>query len=78
MRGGNGLITSEEQLIKSWKTSSVKYWLVNDGQGFMTNIFREDASTHKIMEYEDFKGKINWYLTKIQQGIDGAYIKEIY
>ena len=55
MKGGNGLIKNEEDLQKSWENKSVKSWVVNDGVGQMTNIFREDAVTNKIMPYEDFK-----------------------
>ena len=78
MKGGNGLITSEEELKKSWDNESVKSWVVNDGVGQMTNIFREDAATNEIMPYEEFKGKINYYLTQVVNKQKDAYIKEIY
>jgi len=78
MKGGNGLIKNEEELQKSWENKSVKSWVVNDGVGQMTNIFREDAVTNKIMPYEDFKAKINYYLKQVVSGQKEAYIKENY
>ena len=76
MKGGNGLIKNEKDLQKSWENKSVKSWVVNDGVGQMTNIFREDAVTNKIMPYEDFKEKINYYLKQVVSGQKEAYIKE--
>lgn len=78
MKGGNGLIKNEEELKKSWDNKSVQSWLVNDGVGQMTSIFREDAATNKIMPYKNFKGKINYYLEQVKKGQKDAYIKEIY
>ena len=40
--------------------------------------FREDAVTNKIMPYEDFKAKINYYLKQVVSGQKEAYIKENY
>ena len=78
MKGGNSKITSENELKKSWENKSVQKWLVNDGVGTMTTIFREDAATNEIMPYENFKGKINYYLEQVKKGQKDAYIKEIY
>lgn len=78
MKGGNGLIKNEEELKQSWNNKSVQSWLVNDGVGQMTSIFREDAATNEIMPYEKFKGKINYYLEQVKKGQKDAYIKEIY
>ena len=88
MKGGNGLITSEEELKKSWDNQSVKYWMVRD-EGSGTTIFREDAVTEEIMPYGEekdtldtypptFRGKINHYLKKVIDGQQGAEIKEVY
>ena len=91
MKGGNGSITNEEELKKSWENKSVNYWVVSDGSYGM-NIFREDAATKKIMPYgtkddnvnmSTFRGKINGFLNKIVEDIKktgktDAYIKEIY
>ena len=52
--------------------------MVNDGVGQMTTIFREDAVTNKIMPYEDFKAKINYYLKQVVSGQKEAYINENY
>ena len=49
MKGGNGLIKNEQELKKSYYNNSVKSWLVNDGVGHMTSIFRENAATNDIM-----------------------------
>ncbi len=77
MKGG-GLIKNDTELKKSWDNKSVQSWLVNDGVGQMTNMFREDAATNEIMPYENFKGKINYYLEQVKKGQKDAYIKEIY
>ena len=89
MKGGNGLITSEEELKKSWENERVQSWRVNDGAGSWTTIFREDAVTEEIMPYGEekdtldtypptFRGKINHYLKKVIDGQQGAEIKEVY
>lgn len=78
MKGGNGLIKNEQELKKSYYNNSVKSWLVNDGVGHMTSIFRENAATNDIMPYEDFKDKINYYLKQVEKGLEYAQIKEIY
>lgn len=78
MKGGNGLIKNETELKTSWDNERVKSWLVNDGVGQMTSIFREDAATNEIMPYENFKEKINYYLEQVKKGQKDAYIKEIY
>ena len=78
MKGGNNLIKNEEDLRKSWNNKSVQSWLVNDGVGHMTSIFREDAATNEIMPYEKFKEKINYYLKQVKNGQKDAYIREIY
>ena len=72
------LIINEKDLKKSWKNKTVISWVVNDGAGDMTNIFREDAVTNKIMPYEEFKEKINYYLKQVVKGQKEAFIKEIY
>jgi len=77
MKGG-GLIKNDTELKKSWDNKSVQSWLVNDGVGQMTSIFREDAATSDIMPYEDFKGKIIYYLGQVIKGQKDAYIKENY
>lgn len=77
MKGG-GSINNEKELKKSWDNKVVINWTVNDGVGQMTNIFRENAATNEIMSYEDFKGKINYYLQQVIKGQKGAYIKENY
>ena len=86
MKGGNRLIKNEEELKKSWENKSVKSWVVNDGVGQMTNIFRTDAED-KIMPYgtkddkaetSTFRGKINYYLNQVIHGQEGAEIKEVY
>jgi hypothetical protein len=85
MKGGNGLITSEEELKNSWENKSVKSWVVNDGSSGM-NIFREDAGG-EIMPYgtkddnvnmSTFRGKINYYLNKVMHGQGGAKIEVVY
>ena len=75
MKGG-GSIKNEIELKNSWDNKAVKSWTVNDGVGQMTNIFRENAATGKIMPYEEFKGKINYYLNQVTKGQKGAYIEE--
>lgn len=86
MKGGNGLIKNEEELKKSWENKSVQSWTVNDGEGFATQIYREDAATDEKMPYgteEDnvnmstFRGKINYYLKKVIDGKVGAKIEEM-
>ena len=77
MKGG-GSIKNDTELKNSWDNIAVKSWTVNDGVGQMTNIFRENAATGKIMPYEDFKGKIIYYLKQVIKGQEGAYIKENY
>lgn len=78
MKGGNSSITSKKQLQQSWDNKHVKSWLVNDGVGHMTTIYREDAATNQVMPYEKFKGKINYYLEKVKNRQKDAYIKENY
>jgi tRNA-dihydrouridine synthase len=78
MKGGNGSIKNEKELKQSWENTKVQSWVVNDGVGTMMNIFREDAATNKIMSYEKFKEKINYYLEQVVNGQKEAYIKEIY
>ena len=75
MKGG-GSIKNERELKNSWDNKAVKSWTVNDGVGQMTNIFRENAATGNIMPYEEFKGKINYYLNQVTKGQKGAYIEE--
>lgn len=71
------LIHNEKELKTSWEDKSIKFWVANDGVGDMTNIFREDAVTNKIMPYEKFKEKINYYLKQVVKGQKKAFIKEI-
>ena len=78
MRGGNGLIKNEEELKKSWDNSNIKFWEVDDGVGDRRFIYREHAATDKIMPYEEFKEKINYYLKQVVSGQKEAYIKENY
>ena len=72
MKGGNGLITNEEQLKKSWENRANVFWDVNDGMSGSTKIYSEDLT------YEKFKEKINYYLEQVEKGQKDAYIKEIY
>lgn len=71
------LIHNEKELKRSWEDKSIKFWVANDGVGEMTNIFREDAVTNKIMPYETFEQKINYYLKQVVKGQKEAFIKEI-
>ena len=74
----NFLIQNAKEIKTSWENKSVKSWVVNDGVGDMTNIYREDAVTNKIMPYEEFREKINYYLKQVVKGQKEAFIKEIY
>jgi hypothetical protein len=89
MKGGNGLIQNEDELQKSWENKSLKSWLVNDGVGTMTEIYREDAARNEKMPYglntdtlltdpPTFRGKINYYLKLVVADKPGAYIKVVY
>ena len=85
MKGGNGLIKNEEELKKSWDDETVKSWVVNDGVGTMTSIFRTDAEGKKMdygtkddkVNQSTFRGKINYYLTQVMEGQEGAKIEEV-
>ena len=72
------LINNAEELRTSWEDKRVNFWVANDGVGDMTNIFREHAVTNKIMPYEEFKEKINYYLKQVVKGQKEAFIKEVY
>ena len=77
MKGGNSRITSEKELKESWENKKdVQNWLVNDGVGTMTTIYREDAATGEIMPYEKFKEKIDYYLNQVINGQADAFIQE--
>jgi hypothetical protein len=78
MKGGNGSITSEEELKQSWENQNINFWEADDGVGDRRFIFRKDAATDKIMPYEDFKRKISYYLTQVVNGQKEAFIKEHY
>lgn len=85
MKGGNGLIKNEGELKKSWDDETVKSWVVNDGVGTMTSIFRTDAEGKKMdygtkddkVNQSTFRGKINYYLTQVEKGQEGAKIEEV-
>ena len=72
MKGGNGLITSEDELKKSWDNRANVFWEVDDGLGDRRYIYSEDLT------YEDFKNKINYYLNQVKTEQKDAYIKIIY
>lgn len=82
MKGGNRLITSEDELKKSYNDTSIKFWEVDDGVGDKRHIYKIDEEG-EIMPYgEDkdevttpsFKGKINYYLKQVVNNVKGAYI----
>ena len=72
MKGGNGLIKNEKELIESWDNKANVFWEVNDGVGDRRYIYSEDLT------YEKFKEKINYYLKQVEKGQKDAYIKIIY
>ena len=77
MRGGNGLITNEDQLLESWdkkekKTGRflIQSWLANDGKGDSEKFFREG------MTYEDLKNKLKYYFKNMNK--EGSIREEYY
>jgi len=48
MKGGNGLIKNEKELIKSWDNRENVFWEVNDGVGDRRNIYSEDLTYEKF------------------------------
>lgn len=71
MKGGNGLIKNEKELIESWDNRANVFWEVNDGVGDRRYIYSEELT------YEQFKEKINYYLKQVEKRKD-AYIGVMY
>lgn len=76
MKGAN--VNNKEELKNSWDNPQVQHWLVNDGVGTMTNIYREDAATGEQIPYDKFTEKIMYYLKQVEKKQKDAYIKGIY
>lgn len=71
IKGGNGPITNENELKKSWDNGANIFWEVDDGVGGKRFIYSQNLT------YEQFKKKINHYLKQVEKKQKGAYIKKI-
>jgi len=65
----NLAIENENDLAKQWINPMIGIWEADDGMGTRERFFREGTTYDKLKKY------LNYYLKKIENGTEGAWIR---